>query len=478
MALSGCTFSGLDQFERETCEDDACCADLNVSMPSGDVCSTWQQDAITGYCDLSARDDDGDDHPAAECAVELADCDDTDGARYPGATEICDGIDQSCDGVIDENANGIVAAAPFPLDEDTDHVEAASAGADEVIALALEGRLAERSLHLVRAPAGMDASADELDVEVRVDGAPSAILDLGAIAQAGGGHAVLLRPTGCPRWALAALDGTNITSTAAAFDVGFPRGELECRPDIGPSALAADDDGDVLAAWIVEGNRGCGAGESPLRLAVGRVDGSAATVGIDVYDGGTISEEAAPSILNDGDDTFLVAHARGDLVVIRRVTIDEATLSVETVELVDEQPATAPGDAHLARGEGESFALSWREGCAGETDVVTAFYASATAEPQIVRSGAGVARRFPSATWQPRSREWVVAWRESSLRVGALRYDASLTSIGDPFELVGMGVSDAPFVVARGEGPSFGALTLRFDGARALISAATFGCGP
>lgn len=49
----------------------------------------------------AARDNDGDGYPAAE------DCDDTNPDVYPGATETCDGVDQDCDGEIDEGATSI-----------------------------------------------------------------------------------------------------------------------------------------------------------------------------------------------------------------------------------------------------------------------------------------------------------------------------------------------------------------------------------
>ena len=44
-------------------------------------------------------DNDGYGAPASDdCTNEEADCDDNDAAIYPGAPEICNGIDSNCDG--------------------------------------------------------------------------------------------------------------------------------------------------------------------------------------------------------------------------------------------------------------------------------------------------------------------------------------------------------------------------------------------
>ncbi len=48
------------------------------------------------------------------------DCDDTDASVNPGATEVCDGRDNDCDGLADDQDPDVVDAAPWYADDDAD----------------------------------------------------------------------------------------------------------------------------------------------------------------------------------------------------------------------------------------------------------------------------------------------------------------------------------------------------------------------
>lgn len=69
---------------------------LNVSV------NAWPAHAAHG--DVRLDDQDGDGYvPDNDCGFgEMGDCDDNDATISPGTTEVCDGIDNNCDGEVDE----------------------------------------------------------------------------------------------------------------------------------------------------------------------------------------------------------------------------------------------------------------------------------------------------------------------------------------------------------------------------------------
>ena len=87
---------------QETCVDGFCVDGLVVDCPDGDDCHMYYCDEVRDDCVevLIASDGDDDGHFARPCGD---DCDDSDASVHPGAPEVCNCVDDDCDGAVDED---------------------------------------------------------------------------------------------------------------------------------------------------------------------------------------------------------------------------------------------------------------------------------------------------------------------------------------------------------------------------------------
>ncbi len=118
------------------------CSDLRPDVHPGavEIC-----DGVDSNCNAAldgpGEDDDGDLHADRACADAAGnDCDDANPAIYAGAAELCNNVDNNCDGIIAEDADGdghastasTCSGGPLPKDDCNDANVAAYAGRPEV----------------------------------------------------------------------------------------------------------------------------------------------------------------------------------------------------------------------------------------------------------------------------------------------------------------------------------------------------------
>lgn len=89
-----------------------CVGGTDRDCRDGDPCTADSCDEVGDMCISTLRDEDGDGFGAASViaggSVVMCggpDCDDMNAGKYPGAPELCNGIDDNCDGVIDEGCS-------------------------------------------------------------------------------------------------------------------------------------------------------------------------------------------------------------------------------------------------------------------------------------------------------------------------------------------------------------------------------------
>jgi len=130
---TSCEAGSAEVADAQDCDD----GDAAVNPDAQEVCdgvdNDCDGDADTGATDQGIwyADDDGDgygdaaapttacDQPSATVA-DATDCDDADATAFPGASEICDGDDEDCDGLVDDDDPGVTDSSSWNIDYDGD----------------------------------------------------------------------------------------------------------------------------------------------------------------------------------------------------------------------------------------------------------------------------------------------------------------------------------------------------------------------
>ena len=81
-----------------------------------DACPNDPEKTAPGACGCGESDTDADSDGSPHCL----DCDDGDGSIRPGAEELCNDVDDDCDGAVDEGCECGPVAIPGDLDSDCD----------------------------------------------------------------------------------------------------------------------------------------------------------------------------------------------------------------------------------------------------------------------------------------------------------------------------------------------------------------------
>ncbi len=111
---AGCSLTGLTDFTIFQCSEHAECEPLNQSRGIAEDACVRYQCAVDSRCRLQPLDLDRDGHADLVCAgsegcggsLPCDDCDDTAASAFPGQSEVCDGVDNDCNLVVDDVASG------------------------------------------------------------------------------------------------------------------------------------------------------------------------------------------------------------------------------------------------------------------------------------------------------------------------------------------------------------------------------------
>ncbi len=464
--LAGCSALGLDRFPQATCTRDRDCEGL---PPPADDCLSWQCDRTTDHCmlDLLDADEDGfarmTSPSMAICAMDArVDCDDAAATTFPTAAELCNGLDDDCDGLVDDGVAAATTDLPLrAMGEARSGVVARAPGGDEaglVALLQVDTGTRPRRTILVRRAGGAPVEAS---LTTMVTGpTASSPIDLGRGAEAlvalGERFVVLFAPEGsCRRLALAATDatGSRLDAPQALHEAGLPT--LDPSPACQAAsrgALAADVASDrFLAAYANPAGAACGAVSASTVLAIGgslvgalpELDATAPVVI------GSSVDHLAPALVSAGvAGAFFVAFPTASAIEIHRVDVASGTAM-----RLAEVPVSGASAVTVAL-DGSTLALGWSEDCGASPARIRLFAVAGTTltpGPEATLSRGADALCI---TRQGVLEEWGIALEDAE-GWWLERRDDRGAELGPPVPVRGIASEVRPLVRARSSGGAY-----------------------
>ncbi|MEZ4339325.1 MAG: putative metal-binding motif-containing protein [Sandaracinaceae bacterium] len=444
LLLAGCSALGLTNglAPEPGCGD---CDELDdfVTPPP---CMAWEctdrADPSRGLCELAPRDGDDDGAPDMACAPPgvSGDCDDDDGANHPGGIEVCDGADNDCDGLVDDD----VVFAPVAEEVPVDTVDALSwsGGSGD------PGRALRRGGEARVLEAAATTVVGDVDAFDTVATAFGAQVDRGT---SGVSAPFALVQRTCPsllagawsegRATLAAGAAREVPTVLDCASAPVRRAALAGR---GASLVVAYEHADGVTTRCGDPTAGGTVGVARLRWPDGGApEALASTVTVGPHLG-----PGPPAIVDVGDAVdgygLVLAVTREASIELHRVELvagatlgDDPTLEVSPAASVPcggscGAPSLAAAEVEGARQVG----LAWRDGCDTGPLRLARFAVEGTAlralDPEPVELGANGSWLQLAA--RPAAQPWVVVWIDG-MRVLARRVDAAGAPVGEVLEV-------------------------------------------